>query len=138
MAANTLIYDTQQVLMDVTHYLGAISPFHTRPFHPWIQSEKWQNYQSKLDHVSIRLYHGGRGFNLILSQMTNFRLLRTESLQTTISNLMKTAKNIFQIRKKNSMKRRNCSLRSISPFSTVFLKELYCRHVKTRACLGKS
>ena len=25
----------------------------------------------------------------------------------------------------------------ISPFPTVFSKELHCRHVKTRACLGK-
>ena len=35
-------------------------------------------------------------------------------------------------------KRRNCSLRAISPFSTVFSKDLYCRYVKTRACLGKA
>ena len=35
-------------------------------------------------------------------------------------------------------KRRNCSLRAISPFSTVFSKDLYCRHVKIRTCLGKS
>ena len=33
-------------------------------------------------------------------------------------------------------KRRNCSLRAISPFPTVFSKDLYCRHVKTRACFG--
>ena len=26
---------------------------------------------------------------------------------------------------------------AFSPFSTVFSKEFYCRHVKTRACLGK-
>ena len=26
---------------------------------------------------------------------------------------------------------------AISPFPTVFSKDLYCRHVKTRACLGK-
>ena len=32
-------------------------------------------------------------------------------------------------------KRRNCSLRAISPFPTVFSKEFYRRHVKTRACL---
>ena len=38
---------------------------------------------------------------------------------------------------KHGGKRRNCSLRSISPFPTVFSKDLYCRHVKTRACLGK-
>ena len=25
----------------------------------------------------------------------------------------------------------------ISPFPTVFLKDFYCRHIKTKACLGK-
>ena len=38
---------------------------------------------------------------------------------------------------KHCGKRRNCSSRAISPFSTVFSKDLYCRHVKTRACLRK-
>ena len=28
-------------------------------------------------------------------------------------------------------------VQAISPFPTVFSKDLYCRHVKTRACLGK-
>ena len=32
-------------------------------------------------------------------------------------------------------KKRNCSLQAISPFSTVFSKYLYCKHVKTRNCL---
>ena len=27
--------------------------------------------------------------------------------------------------------------RAISPFPTVFSKDLYCRHLKARACLGK-
>ena len=39
--------------------------------------------------------------------------------------------------RKHCGKRRNCSLRAISPFPTVFSKDLYSRHVKTRACLGK-
>ena len=34
-------------------------------------------------------------------------------------------------------KRKNCSIQAISPFPTVFSKDLYCRHVKTRSCLGK-
>ena len=38
---------------------------------------------------------------------------------------------------KHCGKRRNCSLRAISPFPAVFSKDLYCRHVKTKACLGK-
>ena len=43
----------------------------------------------------------------------------------------------IQMGRKHCGKRRNCSLRAISTFPTVFSKDLYCRHVKTRACLGK-
>ena len=39
--------------------------------------------------------------------------------------------------RKHRGKRRNCSLWAISSFPTVFPKDLFCRHVKTRACLGK-
>ena len=63
------------------------------------------------------------------------------------SNLKESADDIFRYdensrkfskRVENTVgKRRNCSLRAISPFPTVFSKDLYCRHVKTRACLGK-
>ena len=38
---------------------------------------------------------------------------------------------------KNYGKRRYCSLRAISPFPTVFSEDMNCRHVTTRACLGK-
>ena len=44
---------------------------------------------------------------------------------------------VFQKGCKHCWKQRNCSLGAISPFPTVFSKELYCRHIKTRACLGK-
>ena len=40
--------------------------------------------------------------------------------------------------RKHCGKRRNCSLRAISPFPTVFSKDLYSKHVKTWARLGKS
>ena len=36
----------------------------------------------------------------------------------------------LQAVRKHCGKRRNCSLRAISPFPTVFSKDLYCRHVK--------
>ena len=36
-----------------------------------------------------------------------------------------------------SGKRRNCSLRAISPFPTVFSKDLYRRHVKKQGLFGK-
>ena len=29
-------------------------------------------------------------------------------------------------------------LRAVSPFPTVFSKDFYCRHVKTRVCLGNA
>ena len=48
-----------------------------------------------------------------------------------------SGKKCSEMGRKNCGKRRNCSLRAISPFPTVFSKDLYCRHVKTRACLGK-
>ena len=42
------------------------------------------------------------------------------------------------IRPFGRIKRRNCSLRAISPFPMVISKDLNCRHVKPRACLGRA
>ena len=39
---------------------------------------------------------------------------------------------------KHCEKRRNRSFGANSPFSMVFSKDLYCWHVKTKACLGKA
>ena len=39
--------------------------------------------------------------------------------------------------KKPMWKKEKLLVMSISPFPTVFSKDLYCRHAKTRACLGK-
>ena len=39
--------------------------------------------------------------------------------------------------RKHCGKRRNCSLRAIFSFLTVFSKDFYCKHVKRRTCLGK-
>ena len=47
------------------------------------------------------------------------------------------ARKFSKIDKRHCGKRRNCSLRAISPFLTVFSKKLYCRHVKTSDCMGK-
>ena len=45
--------------------------------------------------------------------------------------------NVLHNGRKHCRKRKNCSLGAISPFPTVFSKYLKCKHVKTRACLGK-
>ena len=43
---------------------------------------------------------------------------------------------VLQRDRKHSGKRRNCSLRAISSFPTVFSKDSCSRDIKTRACLG--
>ena len=61
----------------------------------------------------------------------NFRLFHTERLQKTISNLTKMAEN-YRNRKKTLLVKEkllvasnfSCSLRAISPFPTVFSKDL--------------
>ena len=42
-----------------------------------------------------------------------------------------------RVDRKHCGKRRNCSLRAISPFPTVFSKDFYCIHMKTGACLER-
>ena len=43
----------------------------------------------------------------------------------------------IQIGRKHCGKKRNCLLRAICPFRTVFSKDLYCRHVKNKGLSGK-
>ena len=73
---------------------------------------------------------------LTLSQTTNFRLFQTERVCRRNLNLMKMEESSPKSRK-HCGKSRNCSLRAISTFPAVFSKDLYCRHVKTRACLAE-
>ena len=74
---------------------------------------------------------------LTLSQTTNFRLFQIQRLCSWQFQMWWKWQKVFQMGRKHCGKRRNCSLPAISPFPTVFSKDLYCRHVKTRACLGK-
>ena len=74
---------------------------------------------------------------LTLSQTTYFRLFQTERLCRRQFRICWKRQKVLQMGRKHCGKRRNCSLRAISPFPIVFSKDMYCRHVKTRACLGK-
>ena len=74
---------------------------------------------------------------LTLSQTMNFRPFQTEIFFRRQFHIGRKWQKVLQTGRKHCGKRRNCSLRAISPFPTVFSKDLYCRHVKTRACLGK-
>ena len=76
-------------------------------------------------------------FKLTLSQTTNFRLFQTERVCRWQFQIQWKWEKVLQTGRKRCGKKKNCSLWAISPFPTVFSKGLYCRHVKTRACLGK-
>ena len=74
---------------------------------------------------------------LTLSQTTNFRLFQTQGVCRRQFQTWWRWQKVLQMGRKHCGKRRNCSLRAISPFPTVFSEDLNFRHVKTRACLGK-
>ena len=73
---------------------------------------------------------------LSLSQMTNFLLFQTERVgrwQFQTWQKRQLFKRVENTVEKGEIAR----LRAISPFPTVFLKDLYCRHVKTMGLFGK-
>ena len=93
----------------------------------------WERFK----HLSSFGLLNGHMMLLSLSQTTNFGLFQTYRGCRRHFQIWWKWHKVLQMRRKHCGKRRNCSLRAISPFPTVFSKDLYCRHVKTRACLGK-
>ena len=76
--------------------------------------------------------------SLTLFKTTKFRPFQTERVcRRHLYNGWKWQK-VIQTGRKHCGKRGNCLLRAISPSSTLFSKVFYCRHVKTKACLGKA
>ena len=88
---------------------------------------------------SLRILLGDNNYwnSITLSQMSNFRLLQTERVCRQQFQIWWKWQKVLQKGREHCRKRRNYSLRAISPFPAVFSKDLYCRQVKTRACLGK-
>ena len=88
------------------------------------------------------IYYGRMAFHssftpsLILYLTTNFKLFQTENVRRRQFQIQWNGRKFYK-RVENCGKWRNCSFRAISPFPAVFSKDLYCKHVKTRACLGK-
>ena len=74
---------------------------------------------------------------LTLSKTTNFRLFQTQRVCRWQFRIWWKWGKVLQNWGKHCGKRRNCSLRAISTFPTVFSKDLYCRHIKTRTCLER-
>ena len=71
-------------------------------------------------------------------QMTYFRFFQTETVCRFQNNFKfdKKRQKVIQTGRKHCGKRRNCSLRSMSPFPTVFSKGLFLRGVKGCHCVG--
>ena len=63
-------------------------------------------------------------------QTTNFRLFQTERVCRRQFQIWRKRQKVIQLGRKHYGKRRNCSLRAISPFPTVFSKGLFPRGVK--------
>ena len=69
-------------------------------------------------------------------QTTNFRLFQTERVCRRQFHIWRKWKKVIQTGRKHCGKRRNRSLRAISPFPTVFSKGLFPRGVKRCHCVG--
>ena len=69
-------------------------------------------------------------------QTTNFRLFQTERVCRQQFQIWRKWRKVIQMGRKHCGKRRNCSLRAISPFPTVFSKGLFLRGVKRSHCVG--
>ena len=69
-------------------------------------------------------------------QTTNFRLFQTERVCRQQFQIWRKWQKVIQTGRKHCGKRRNCSLRAISPFPTVFSKGLFPRGINRCHCVG--
>ena len=74
---------------------------------------------------------------LTLSQTSDFLLFKTERVCRYNFIYDENDSKFSRRVEKHCWRRRNFSLQAISPFPTVFSKDLCSRHVKARARLGK-
>ena len=85
-----------------------------------------------------QLFGFGEFFHMLTHyQTTNFRLFQTERVCRRQFQIWRKWQKVIQMGRKHSGKNRNCSLRAISPFPTVFSKGLFPRAVKRCHCVGK-
>ena len=69
-------------------------------------------------------------------QTTNFRLFQTERVYRRQFQIWRKWQQVIQTGRKHSGKRRNCSLRAISPFPTVFFKRLVFQGRQKKSLCG--
>ena len=93
--------------------------------------------------IVISCYYKSRSYmnslhtDIILThyQTTNFRLFQTERVCRRQFQICRKWQKVIQTGRKHCEKRRNCSLRAISPFPAVFSKGLFPRGVKRCHCV---
>ena len=66
-----------------------------------------------------------------------FRLFQTERACRRQFEFDENGRKFSVTGRKHCGERRNCSLRAIYPFPTLFSKDFNCRRVNTRGCLAK-
>ena len=69
-------------------------------------------------------------------QTANLRPFQIERLCRRQFKILRKWQKVIQTGRKHCGKRRNCSLQAISPFPTVFSKDLFSRGVKRCHCVG--
>ena len=67
-------------------------------------------------------------------QMTNYRLFQTERVCRQQFQVRQKWQKVIQMGRKHCGKRRNCSLRAIPPFSSVFKRLVFQGRQKTSLC----
>ena len=97
------------------------------------------NIQLGREIIDLKYHHSLLSWAMYLNPYPNdkFRFSQTERVCRRQFQIWRKWLKVLRMGRKRCGKRRNCSLCAISPFHTVFLKDSFCRHVKTRACLGK-
>ena len=84
----------------------------------------------------IQANHELKCTSLTHYQTTNFRLFKTERVCRRQFQIWQKWQKVISMGRKHCGKRRNCSLRAISPFPSVFSKGLFSRGVKGCHCVG--
>ena len=78
------------------------------------------------------------GDDLALSRKSNFRIFQIERVVRRQFQIKWKWQKVLQMGRKHYRKRRNYLFLAISPFWQFVSKDLHCRHIKIRACLGKN
>ena len=111
---------------------GSCRPIFYNPSRYW-SVKNYSTIQVPVKNFSVFL----QSLNLLTHyKTTNFRLFQTERVCRQQIQIWWKWNKVIRIGRKHCEKRRNCSLRAISPFPTVFSKVLFPRGIKRCHCVG--